>query len=309
MNELEKAAIRQALEALESFDGVGDVVTWEKQWRFCHAAITALRQALANEALDRMAENARELGLDYDVKSDHRLMEQPAQEPVALETVYETIIQWDEGGGKRSRRELARRIVDLYTSPPAQEPVAYQVTAYGNTQAFIKRADVADETASRLRQQFDSDADVTVHPLYTRPQPVYTKEDIDRAYSCGLVEGERMALEQQPADEPVAIADGTFNHNCPIGTPLYTSPQPAQQEPVAWIVEDKYGERLEWAADADIGWGNKTEPLYTCPQAREPLTDEQIDALVMDSDGTPNSHLEFARAIEAKLREKNGGKE
>ena len=35
-------------------------------------------------------------------------------EPVALEMVYETIIHWDEGGGKRSRRELARRIVALY---------------------------------------------------------------------------------------------------------------------------------------------------------------------------------------------------
>lgn len=43
------------------------------------------------------------------------------QEPVALETVYETIIQWDEGGGKRSRRELARRIVSLYT--PQRQPL------------------------------------------------------------------------------------------------------------------------------------------------------------------------------------------
>ena len=41
---------------------------------------------------------------------------------LALEDVYETIIQWDEGGGKRSRRELARRIVALYTSPPASKP-------------------------------------------------------------------------------------------------------------------------------------------------------------------------------------------
>ena len=48
----------------------------------------------------------------------------PVQEPVTLETVYETIIHWDEGGGKRSRRELARRIVDLYTTPPAQ-PAAW----------------------------------------------------------------------------------------------------------------------------------------------------------------------------------------
>jgi len=51
-----------------------------------------------------------------------------SQEPVALETVYETIIQWDEGGGKRSRRDLARRIIDLYTHPPQrteQEAVAW----------------------------------------------------------------------------------------------------------------------------------------------------------------------------------------
>ncbi len=42
-----------------------------------------------------------------------------AAEPVAWEAVYETIIHWDEGGGKRSRRELARRIVALYTNQPA----------------------------------------------------------------------------------------------------------------------------------------------------------------------------------------------
>lgn len=43
---------------------------------------------------------------------------------------------------------------------------------------------------------------------------------------------------------------------------------------------------------------------YTPPQ-RKPLTEEEIDALALDDDGLPNSHLEFARAIEAKLREKN----
>jgi hypothetical protein len=32
--------------------------------------------------------------------------------------------------------------------------------------------------------------------------------------------------------------------------------------------------------------------------AQQPLTDEQIDALAIDGDGLPNSHLEFARAIE-----------
>ena len=81
-------ALRLALEALELHG---------KQYPhmvkgYCLDAITALRQALSEE-----------------------------QESVALETVYETIIHWDENGGKRSRRELARRIVDLYSTPP---PVA-----------------------------------------------------------------------------------------------------------------------------------------------------------------------------------------
>ena len=59
-------------------------------------------------------------------------LEQPEQEPATLESVYEIIIHWDEGGGKRSRRELARRITELYTAPPKQpeqEPVAWRNAA------------------------------------------------------------------------------------------------------------------------------------------------------------------------------------
>ena len=41
-------------------------------------ALTAIKEALANEALEKMAENARELGLDYE----------PEQEPVAWEQFY-----------------------------------------------------------------------------------------------------------------------------------------------------------------------------------------------------------------------------
>jgi len=52
------------------------------------------------------------------------IYDQPLQqEPVALEDVYLTIIQWDVGGGKRSRRELARRIVAKYTPPPQRKPL------------------------------------------------------------------------------------------------------------------------------------------------------------------------------------------
>lgn len=57
-------------------------------------------------------------------------------------------------------------------------------------------------------------------------------------------------------EEAVAVADGTFNHNCPLGTPLYTRPLPAQDvnaelvsvpngwklvpiEPDDWVYSDK----------------------------------------------------------------------
>ena len=45
-----------------------------------------------------------------------------------MEAVYEAIIQWDEGGGKRSRRELARRIVAANIGtwnglPPQRQPL------------------------------------------------------------------------------------------------------------------------------------------------------------------------------------------
>ena len=133
-------AMKQALEALENG---GRIETNE--------AITALRlaieQAEKQAALDRMAENARELGLDYE----------PVQEPVALETVYETIIQWDEGGGKRSRRELARRIVALYTTPPRREWVGLTQQdidiAFDDTQEGGGFDDFARAIAAKLREK------------------------------------------------------------------------------------------------------------------------------------------------------------
>jgi hypothetical protein len=65
-------ALRLALEALENAE-YGDYYKKE-----LNEAITAIKEALANEALEKMAENARELGLDYE----------PAKEPVAWEQFY-----------------------------------------------------------------------------------------------------------------------------------------------------------------------------------------------------------------------------
>jgi hypothetical protein len=55
--------LRLALEALEQYKQALDAQTGVKPF---DRAITAIKAALANEALERKAENARELGLDYE---------------------------------------------------------------------------------------------------------------------------------------------------------------------------------------------------------------------------------------------------
>jgi hypothetical protein len=97
-------ALKLALEALEEahykIAHKQDVVKREQ-------AITAIKEALANEALDKMAENARELGLDYE----------PAQEPVA----------WAKFSAKGNIIDLLSEPDDdytpLYTTSPQRKPL------------------------------------------------------------------------------------------------------------------------------------------------------------------------------------------
>ena len=69
-----KEALKLALDALNTTESDCGSRAWERE----QEAITAIKEALANEALEKMAENARELGLDYE----------PEQEPVAWEQFY-----------------------------------------------------------------------------------------------------------------------------------------------------------------------------------------------------------------------------
>jgi hypothetical protein len=71
-----KEALNLALEALEVANSCVDgyyIPRGKTHLPEIELAIIAIKEALANEALDKMAENARELGLDYE----------PPQEPVA----------------------------------------------------------------------------------------------------------------------------------------------------------------------------------------------------------------------------------
>ena len=94
--------------------------------------------------------------------------------------------------------------------------------------------------------------------------------------------------------------------------------EPAQQEPVAWgcnrYIEDDKGFQIG-TDDPELAWGkyapddNGWWPLYKSPPAQRTwvgLTDEEIFEIKHNWITTPfANHLDFARAIEAKLRSKN----
>lgn len=97
-----------------------------------------------------------------------------------------------------------------------------------------------------------------------------------------------------------------------------TPEQPAQQEPVAWMLEwtfngEERGYRLyddETHCKFDAGQdGGVCRPLVygdTAPPAqRKPLTDEEIESINVRLAGSRDLARLFARAIEAKLKEKN----
>ena len=80
-----------------------------------------------------------------------------------------------------------------------------------------------------------------------------------------------------------------------------------KQEPVAWISEGGDVSRSKRYMDE---MGFKCNPLYTAPPKREwvGLTDEEINSVRYSRDWTADwTDTTFARAIEAKLREKNHG--
>lgn len=108
-------------------------------------------------------------------------------------------------------------------------------------------------------------------------------------------------------------------HQCASKHHEALAEQPAQQEPVAWMWRCKpYCNWPEWSvslkrpADSGRDGHKRTEgyedvPLYTFPPASKPwvgLTQQDID-IAFDDTQEGGGFNEFARAIEAKLREKN----
>ena len=113
--------------------------------------------------------------------------------------------------------------------------------------------------------------------LFTSLMPGYDGRIIEKAYK---------AINKSLAEQPTPVEDP---HK--------------QQEPVAWMWKDG-----TVTTDPDRADGTWT-PLYTSPPASKPwvgLTQQDID-IAFDDTQEGGGFDDFARAIEAKLKEKNNG--
>ena len=116
----------------------------------------------------------------------------------------------------------------------------------------------------------------------------------------------RKALAEQPEQQTYCDDCGGFDPECPLKQPAQ------QQEPVAWRTKNATPPGgyvlFQQYPQAVAERGGEIESLYTSPPASKPwvgLTDEEIEQVCVPLGAAMLSFTEVARAIEAKLREKN----
>ena len=172
-----------------------------------------------------------------------------------------------------------------------EQPVAwmYDIARYGPTDL---RGQQWRPAISRTKPNIHDSLVRDLTPLYTSSQPTLHDTNWKDMYE----------KQKRKADMWVS------KYEADIGPVEKAGPVTAQQEPVAIVKVLPMGH-----GQADMHWAElqhvpEGTPLYTRPQAREPLTDEQIEKMRHLIDWTAGwSYSRFARAIEAahKIYPKN----
>jgi arylsulfatase A-like enzyme len=166
---------------------------------------------------------------------------------------------------------------------PVQEPVAWRWT---NGKGWLTYGEMPHD-------RFEST------PLYTTP-PAAPMQDVDWK---DMYEKQKRRSEMWVAKYEKDI--GPLEYAAPLAAPV--------QEPVAWRYDLKHagsfaGVSREYSP-IKLSIGENWTPLYTTPPAAQRqwtgLTDEEIQVVLDDPQKYYDTMNDFARAIEAKLKEKN----
>lgn len=260
--------------------------------------------ALAESALERMAKNERELGLDY--------MVQPAQDKEPC------------GWRMKHNGEWAYSFTEDAWDFIRRVPKAQQQEQGRQIDQLIKERDHRDEIIDKLcdavlgpdryewsSQYFFEDAVREVEErMAALEQPAQQQEPVQETSWQALPAGPIKVLHQCRAALIGPVADG-LARRCAVAAIDAELARPAQQqEPVAYMNQNGviHPTDYEWE-----GVGNILTPLYTSPPASKPwvgLTDEEAEDIwncYCDEMGEAsiNDAPDIARAIEAKLKEKN----
>ena len=245
-----------------------------------------------------------------------------SKEREALKMALECVEAWDRGCDRdpywRDIEAAVTAIKEALAEQHAAEPVAVQMFRTPGCSDWYDGVPDQHELGQH-----------EVRTLYTSPQPAQQALDkmAENARELGLDYEPAQQEPQQPAQQ------GCMRCNTPKKCALYgclpltwPAEQREQQKPVAWMVDvdlanyqgqSEYRTILAWNAKPvhsgthEINEVLKAVPLYTAPQPAQPskpLTDEEIEQCMKQAYATVqgrNLEHAFARAIEAKLREKN----
>jgi hypothetical protein len=282
----------------------------------------ALKQAL--EALENSVDQLAKpysTGAQQAITAIKQALEAPVQEPVAWR------VKWPAIGGGHKWIMLDKPLLEkegfvnqaLYTTPPAQpapvqEPVAWEERWYGSgqergwwiwerhslthgqavawigsspfaerlTSLIVEKHNAASFPTEPVKERFAPDPHNGTGPTPPAAQPA--KEKAPQSANCeapGRISSDHARDADYKADQPVAVVSGYYGGQCVVlptdparlfnsGTAFYTTP-PAQRQWVG-LTEEEHTQIVVEAS----GWNNPTSGFFS-----------------------------VARAIEAKLKEKN----
>jgi hypothetical protein len=167
--------------------------------------------------------------------------------------------------GFESKRQAAQRkleLADAYALAVAATP--HMPTPLERKLAVVRMERARNALEAALEQPEQEPVAVVIHA----------------AWSAGFIEGEKAAL-AQPVQEPVAwVKVKMTGGNVGIATIIHE-------------IYDPFRERLQ------AGDKLYTTPPAAQPEQRKPLTDEEIQQVVLTAHGNQDWTLVFARAIEA----------